>query len=316
MADSYIQVADDGNGKKMQTFVNNVSGNSVHAEGVALVDNTGTYISTLPVSISSNINIGANVTVIGPLTNAQLRASPVTVDAGGNTVPVSGTFWQTTQPVSGPLTNAELRASPVAVTGTFWQTTQPVSGIVTANQSNASNFLATVNQGSGSWYLNAINTAVTVISPNASNFLATVSGTVAATQSGTWNIGTLTTVTNPVDTHDKPDATSTYAPDNATTSAYASSLVIKGSAGVLFAITGYSSSTSDQWIQLHNAASLPADTSVPVITFLVRAGRNFSLSFGGKFGRFFSTGIVICNSSTGPTKTLGSSDCWFDAQYK
>src|SRR5438105_2376712 len=111
MADSYIQVADDGNGKKMQTFVNNVSGNSVHAEGVALVDNTGNYISTLP-----------------------------------------------------------------------------VSGIVTANQSNASNFLATVSQGSGAWYLSAINTAVTAISPNASNFLATVSGTVAATQSGTWNI--------------------------------------------------------------------------------------------------------------------------------
>lgn len=39
--------------------------------------------------------------------------------------PVTGTFFQTTQPVS--------LAAPVAVTGTFWQATQPVSGTVTAN---------------------------------------------------------------------------------------------------------------------------------------------------------------------------------------
>jgi hypothetical protein len=37
----------------------------------------------------------------------------------GSTFPVSGTFWQATQPVS--------IASSVAVTGSFWQTTQPVS---------------------------------------------------------------------------------------------------------------------------------------------------------------------------------------------
>ncbi len=42
-------------------------------------------------------------------------------------VPVTGTFWQSTQPVSGPLTDAQLRASPLPVSGTFWQATQPVS---------------------------------------------------------------------------------------------------------------------------------------------------------------------------------------------
>lgn len=34
------------------------------------------------------------------------------------TQPVSGTFWQATQPVSGPLTDAELRATPVPVSAT------------------------------------------------------------------------------------------------------------------------------------------------------------------------------------------------------
>ena len=119
-----------------------------------------------------------------------------------------------------------------------------------------------------------------------------------------------------VGTNEKPDATSTYAPDNATSTAYETNRVIKGSAGVLFSVNGYNSKTSSQFIQLHNATSLPADTAVPVVTFLVSGTSNFSIDFGAKFGRYFSTGIVICNSSTGPTKTIGSADCWFDCQYK
>lgn len=96
---------------------------------------------------------GADIT---PLTDAQLRAAAVPVSVSGS-VAVTGTFWQTTQPVSiaswGGLTDAQLRAAAVpvslasvpthavtqsgawsvgitgsvAVTGTFWQATQPVS---------------------------------------------------------------------------------------------------------------------------------------------------------------------------------------------
>ena len=43
-------------------------------------------------------------------------AVPVTDNAGSLTV--DGTFWQATQPVSGPLTDAQLRATPVPVSGT------------------------------------------------------------------------------------------------------------------------------------------------------------------------------------------------------
>ena len=76
------------------------------------------------------------------------------------TVPVSGTFWQTTQPVS-------LATAPTTpVTGTFWQATQPVSGTVTANAGSgtftvggtvtaqAGTGSLTVNQG-GQWAVQA-----------------------------------------------------------------------------------------------------------------------------------------------------------------
>lgn len=89
--------------------------------------------ATQPVSGTVTANTG----LTQPLTDVQLRASPV---------PVSGTFWQATQPVSGsvsvsnfpatqPVSIATMPSTPV--TGTFWQATQPVSGPLTDTQLRA-----------------------------------------------------------------------------------------------------------------------------------------------------------------------------------
>ena len=109
-------------------------------------------------------------------------------------------------------------------------------------------------------------------------------------------------------------ATSSQITNNSTSIAYVASQVIKAQPGVFYGVVGYNSKGSAQFIQIHDAAALPADNAVPVIIFTVGAASNFSLVYP-KFGRYFSTGIVICNSSTGPTKTIGSADCWFDAQF-
>ena len=101
---------------------------------------------------------------------------------------------------------------------------------------------------------------------------------------------------------------------NATTTALATNLVVKGSAGTLYGFQGYHSGASDAYIQIHDAATLPADSAVPDVVIPVEAGKPFSLDFGRR-GRTFDTGIVACLSTTGPTKTLGSAEAWIDAQY-
>ncbi len=257
MADSYIQVAPDGTGKLMQTYLNTISANAVHAEAVCLVDSSGNPITTL------NVNIGTSTL------NANVSGTVNAVQSGDWTVKSSN--------ASNFLTS--------------------VSGTVTATQSNASNFLATISG------------TVTAVQSNASNQLVT------ASQGGTWNIGTISNPGN-VGTKEMPDSTAIYAPTVASSTAYANNIIIKASPGVLYNLTGYNSKTSSQFILLLNATTVLGNgnaTSFPALN--VPAGQTFSLDFGGKFGRFFSTGMVIVNSSTANSITIGSADCWFDALY-
>jgi hypothetical protein len=90
--------------------------------------------------------------------------------------------------------------------------------------------------------------------------------------------------------------------------------VIKAGPGSLFLVTGISTNVGTQYIQVHDSATLPANGAVPAIVLVVAAGEGFSYDLR-EIGRFFKKGIVVCNSSTLPTKTIGAADCWFSAQY-
>lgn len=111
-----------------------------------------------------------------------------------------------------------------------------------------------------------------------------------------------------------PGTTAGQAPSNSTSGAYEANRVVKASAGTLFGFTIYNSLAATQFIQIHDAASLPADGAVPVLVISVPASTSVALDLN-PFGRRFTTGIVICNSSTGPTKTIGAANLWVDAQF-
>lgn len=110
-----------------------------------------------------------------------------------------------------------------------------------------------------------------------------------------------------------PGAEYALEPLNIHTNIYAASLVVKTGPGILYGFTVYSSKAGAQFIQVFDAASLPAEGAIPATVFTVATTSNLGVNWLP--GRTFLTGCVICNSSTGPTKTIGSADCWFDVQF-
>lgn len=109
-------------------------------------------------------------------------------------------------------------------------------------------------------------------------------------------------------------------PLNSTSNVYESFRVVKSGQGILLGFSGYNSNSGTQFILGFDANQVPADGAVPIVIIAAPGSSNFSADFGSVAvgsvtGRAFRAGLVLCNSSTGPTKTIGSADCWFDVQY-
>lgn len=141
------------------------------------------------------VTVTGTVGVSGTVASTQSGTWTVGISAA-QTIAVTGTFWQATQPVS--LASTTITGS-VAVTGTFWQATQPVSIAGTVAVSLASTTITGSVAVTGTFWQTTqpVSIAGTVAVSLAST---TITGTVAVTQSTSpWVVSlTSTTITGSV----------------------------------------------------------------------------------------------------------------------
>ncbi len=91
--------------------------------------------------------------------------------------------------------------------------------------------------------------------------------------------------------------------------------VLKASAGQLVQLSVFNSKASAQYILVMNSATLPGDGAVTLLYPPIPIGAASLLVLDLPAPLVASTGITVCNSSTGSfTKTIGSADCAFYAQ--
>lgn len=102
-------------------------------------------------------------------------------------------------------------------------------------------------------------------------------------------------------------------PFNIHSIAYEASRIVKAGPGILFGFTVYNSNAATQFLQVFDQFTVPVEGAAPAALFTVAGASTFAAQWLP--GRTFTTGCIIVNSSTGPTKTIGAADCWFDCQY-
>lgn len=104
-----------------------------------------------------------------------------------------------------------------------------------------------------------------------------------------------------------------YVPTNFNRGVLLASVVLPGHI-VVYGWTVTNTNAAAQFLNVFDAATLPADTAVPLIAPKLPAADAQGFSYGTN-GREFLSGLVLCNSSTQATKTIGAADCFFDVQY-
>lgn len=102
-------------------------------------------------------------------------------------------------------------------------------------------------------------------------------------------------------------------PANKHSNALASSLVISGRC-YMVSLTVSNTNAAAQFIQLHDLSSLPADGATPAVVLTAASAGDKFITYSLP-GLLFLEGIVVCNSSTAATKTLGAADCFFAVQF-
>lgn len=103
---------------------------------------------------------------------------------------------------------------------------------------------------------------------------------------------------------------------NAKSTALEASRVLKNKAGNLVSIHVYNSNVAAQFILIIDSATVPVNGSVNLLFPPIRVPAQTTISYPFTVPLHASLGISVCNSSTGPSKTLGAADCFFVAQVQ
>lgn len=106
---------------------------------------------------------------------------------------------------------------------------------------------------------------------------------------------------------------SSQLPQNNHSQALEASHVLASGCCYLVSFTVSNTNASAQYIQLHDANARLANGAIPAVTFTIAGSSDRVVTYVLP-GRYFNNGIVIANSSTSATLTIGAADCYFDAQ--
>lgn len=106
---------------------------------------------------------------------------------------------------------------------------------------------------------------------------------------------------------------SDYVPVNFNRGIVRASIVIPGHL-VVYGFTFTNTNAAAQNVLAFDAATLPADGTVPLLGTTCATSAAVGFSWAPQ-GREFLQGLVLCNSSTIASKTIGAADCLFDVQY-
>lgn len=256
------------------------------------------------------------------------------------TQPVSGTFWQATQPVSIAAVGQQAMAASIPVVVASDQSSLTVVGPAAVGAAASGNpvrlgaigtsatpaavsngqmtsvlasplgvLLMGVSQEPANAGADAVtgvigfgsraSTTVTLVTPVAvGNYV--LNGTSWDRQRGDSTLGTWV--------EHRRVATSVNTPTRSADFGTVTKLSVKGSAGNVFGVIAHNNNAAARYLLLHNKATTPAASDVPLYAFLIPPGSYVSIgeAFFGQSGTNFTTGIGWAISTTTATFTDGA----------
>lgn len=231
--------------------------------------------------------------------------------AGGSCQRVTAT---TPLPVTGTFTPSAASAnfSPVAPAAATATKSTLLGGQYNSTQATFTN----TQQGS----LQISSRGALLVATGVDGFAVTNAGTFAtqASQTGTWTVQPGNTAnTTPWLATNIPSAAAGAATTSASSTAAASNLVVKSSAGNLYALTVSIGATSG-YVMLFDATSLPGDGAVTPVWCqpVVSSGTNGGLGASWNTPKRFGTGITVGFSTTGCFTLTASATAAFFGGYQ